>query len=186
MQYGLDGDARFEVVAARLWNLVNEGKPFTPIFATAIVLLLSIPPTLSLEYWGRAAIAFVLRAGADSEMTSGLSGADVDVIKQAPGIRREGQGPLAAAELMVIIDLPKQSSPDAPADVPVRCLETQAPQPPARHSYRFARDWTYLADALRQVMVGGVPFATLGICAAVLTGWLVVCFAIASRKFRWQ
>ena len=45
---------------------------------------------------------------------------------------------------------------------------------------------TYLADALRQVMVGGVPFATLGVCAAVLTGWLVVCFAIASRKFRWQ
>ena len=45
---------------------------------------------------------------------------------------------------------------------------------------------TYLADALRQVMVGGVPFATLGVCAAVLLGWLVVCFAIASRKFRWQ
>jgi ABC-2 type transport system permease protein len=45
---------------------------------------------------------------------------------------------------------------------------------------------TYLADALRQVMVGGVPFATLGVCAAVLAGWLVVCFAIASRKFRWQ
>ena len=45
---------------------------------------------------------------------------------------------------------------------------------------------TYLADALRQVMVGGVPFATLGVCAAVLTGWLVACFAIASRKFRWQ
>ena len=35
-----------------------------------------------------------------------------------------------------------------PADVPVRWLETQAPQPPARHSYRFARDWTYLSDAL--------------------------------------
>ena len=29
----------------------------------------------------------------------------------------------------------------------VRWLETQAPQPPARHSYRFARDWDYLADA---------------------------------------
>ena len=35
-----------------------------------------------------------------------------------------------------------------PADVPVRWLETQAPQPPARHSYRFGRDWNYLADAL--------------------------------------
>ena len=30
----------------------------------------------------------------------------------------------------------------------VRWLETQAPQPPARHSYRFARDWTYLRDTL--------------------------------------
>jgi quercetin dioxygenase-like cupin family protein len=30
----------------------------------------------------------------------------------------------------------------------VRWLETQAPQPPARHSYRFARDWTYLAQRL--------------------------------------
>jgi mannose-6-phosphate isomerase-like protein (cupin superfamily) len=30
----------------------------------------------------------------------------------------------------------------------VRWLETQAPQPPARHSYRFARDWIYLADVL--------------------------------------
>ena len=33
---------------------------------------------------------------------------------------------------------------------PVRWLETQSPQPPARHSYRFARDWEYLGDALAQ------------------------------------
>jgi quercetin dioxygenase-like cupin family protein len=31
---------------------------------------------------------------------------------------------------------------------PVRWLETQAPQPPSRHSYRFARDWDYLAQRL--------------------------------------
>ena len=29
----------------------------------------------------------------------------------------------------------------------VRWLETQAPQPPSRHSYRFARDWEYLRAA---------------------------------------
>lgn len=34
------------------------------------------------------------------------------------------------------------------ADGIVRWLETQAPQPPARHSYRFARDWDYLSDTL--------------------------------------
>ena len=45
---------------------------------------------------------------------------------------------------------------------------------------------TYLADALRQVMVGGAAFAPLWVCFAVLVGWLVVCFAIAARKFRWQ
>jgi quercetin dioxygenase-like cupin family protein len=33
-------------------------------------------------------------------------------------------------------------------DGPVRWLETQAPQPPGRHSYRFARDWKYLTEAL--------------------------------------
>ena len=45
---------------------------------------------------------------------------------------------------------------------------------------------TYLADALRQVMVGGAAFAPLWTCFLVLAAWLVVCFAIASRKFRWQ
>jgi hypothetical protein len=30
----------------------------------------------------------------------------------------------------------------------VRWLETQSPQPPARHSYRFARDWEYFRDQL--------------------------------------
>ncbi|MEU6355476.1 cupin domain-containing protein [Streptomyces sp. NPDC047072] len=33
-------------------------------------------------------------------------------------------------------------------DGPVRWLETQAPQPPVRHSYRFTRDWDYLREAL--------------------------------------
>ena len=45
---------------------------------------------------------------------------------------------------------------------------------------------TYLSDALRQVMVGGAPFAPLLTCFAVLGVWLVVCFGIAARKFRWQ
>jgi quercetin dioxygenase-like cupin family protein len=35
-----------------------------------------------------------------------------------------------------------------PGDGPVRWLETQAPQPPGRHSYRFGRDWNYLDEQL--------------------------------------
>ena len=67
--------------------------------------------------------ALVMRSGADSELTSGLEGADVDIIKQAPGIRRTGQAPLASAELYVIIDLPKKSTPDTTANVPMRGIE---------------------------------------------------------------
>jgi quercetin dioxygenase-like cupin family protein len=37
----------------------------------------------------------------------------------------------------------------------VRWLETQAPMPPPRHSYRFARDWSYLETALAQHAGGG-------------------------------
>jgi mannose-6-phosphate isomerase-like protein (cupin superfamily) len=33
---------------------------------------------------------------------------------------------------------------------PLRWLETQAPQPPSRHSYRFVRDWTYLRSITEQ------------------------------------
>jgi mannose-6-phosphate isomerase-like protein (cupin superfamily) len=32
---------------------------------------------------------------------------------------------------------------------PLRWLETQSPQPPSRHSYRFARDWDYLRQVQR-------------------------------------
>jgi mannose-6-phosphate isomerase-like protein (cupin superfamily) len=30
--------------------------------------------------------------------------------------------------------------------LPIRWLETQAPQPPSRHAYRWIRDWSYLQD----------------------------------------
>jgi len=36
----------------------------------------------------------------------------------------------------------------------VRWLETSAPGPPARHSYRFERDWDYLAEQVGSTQVG--------------------------------
>ncbi|HEX5451397.1 MAG TPA: ABC transporter permease [Candidatus Limnocylindrales bacterium] len=45
---------------------------------------------------------------------------------------------------------------------------------------------TYLGDALRQTMVGGTPFVPLWVGIVILAGWLVVCFGIAARFFRWQ
>jgi ABC-2 type transport system ATP-binding protein len=45
---------------------------------------------------------------------------------------------------------------------------------------------TYLGDALRQVMVGGTPFVPVTISVAILAIWLVFCFGISARFFRWQ
>lgn len=45
---------------------------------------------------------------------------------------------------------------------------------------------TYLGDALRQTMVDGAAFSPLWVCVAVLLAWLVGCFAVAARFFRWQ
>jgi hypothetical protein len=35
-------------------------------------------------------------------------------------------------------------------------------------------------------MVGGTPFAPLGVDALVLGGWLAVSLGISARFFRWQ
>jgi putative ABC transport system permease protein len=66
--------------------------------------------------------ALVMRSGADDEMTSGLTGAAADIVKQAPGLARDGTRPLASAELFVVVDVPKKST-GTPANVPMRGIE---------------------------------------------------------------
>ena len=71
---------------------------------------------------GSPSRALVMRTGADSEMTSGIGGPDADLIKQAPGVRRDGQTVQASAEMYVILDLPKRAT-GAGANVPMRGIE---------------------------------------------------------------
>jgi putative ABC transport system permease protein len=86
------------------------------------VLSIAAGFTAAMSGSGLPSRALVMRSGADSEMTSGLGGPEVDVIKQAPGLRREGQSALSSAELYVIIDLPKKSN-NSPSNVPMRGIE---------------------------------------------------------------
>jgi ABC-2 type transport system permease protein len=58
--------------------------------------------------------------------------------------------------------------------------------PDALRTVARALPLTYLGDGLRQVMVDGTPFSPLWVCFAFLGVWLVVCFAIAARYFKWQ
>jgi putative ABC transport system permease protein len=67
----------------------------------------------------------VMRAGADSEMTSGMSGDQVRIIQDKPGIARDAEGPLASPELLVIVDHPLQRS-GTDANVPLRGVTPRA------------------------------------------------------------
>jgi putative ABC transport system permease protein len=87
------------------------------------VLSIAAGFTAAMQGSGSYGRALVMRSGADSEMTSGLSGAEVDIIRQAPGLAVDGRTALTSAELYVVIDLPKKSAPTASANVPMRGIE---------------------------------------------------------------
>ena len=120
--------------------------------------------------------AIVMRSGADSEMTSGLAGNQIELIKQAPGIQRDTQRPLASAELYVIIDLPKRST-NTPANVPLRGIGPEVPQ--VRTEFRLI-DGRMLQFGTNEVIVGRAAtqqFSGLDLGAEVRSGqvsWKVV------------
>jgi putative ABC transport system permease protein len=70
-------------------------------------------------------VVIVLRSSADTEMTSGLIRDETRLVSEAPGVARAAEGPLASAELFVIINLPKRST-GTDANVPFRGVEKTA------------------------------------------------------------
>ncbi len=54
--------SKFEIVAARCWNVFNEGKSFHPVFVLGVFFLLHALELGSGEFWGRALPALLLTA----------------------------------------------------------------------------------------------------------------------------
>lgn len=69
--------------------------------------------------------ALVMRTGADSELSSSLTPEATRIVADAPGIERGPAGPLASAEIFVIVDLPKRST-GTRANVPLRGVQPAA------------------------------------------------------------
>jgi putative ABC transport system permease protein len=69
--------------------------------------------------------AIVMRNGSESEMTSGLTGPETDIVKEGPGLAEDNRRPLASAEMYVIVDLDKRST-GTPANVPIRGIEPES------------------------------------------------------------
>src|SRR5215471_10177506 len=73
----------------------------------------------AMKVTGSPDVAIVLRNSADTEMTSGLTREETLLISDGPGLARNADGPIASAELFVIINLPKRST-GTDANVPFR------------------------------------------------------------------
>jgi putative ABC transport system permease protein len=130
----LTGLAQISAVTAI--NLRSLGARMGPSVATVVgvagvvmvfVGVLSIAAGFgrTIQSTGRPDVALVLRSGTEDEMSSGLLLEDTRIIAQAPGIAQGASGPLASAELFVIVDLPKRST-GTDANVPLRGVERGA------------------------------------------------------------
>jgi putative ABC transport system permease protein len=81
----------------------------------------------TLKAAGRTDVAIVMRGGSDSELNSGLTRDDADLIKQAPGVRAGADGkPIGSAEMMIIAELLRGDSTKDAANITVRGVEQDA------------------------------------------------------------
>jgi putative ABC transport system permease protein len=126
---------------------------------------------------GSTGRALVMRAGSDTEMTSGIEGAETRIIKEAPGIRRENGTALASAELYVIVDLPKKSAPDSPANVPMRGIEPAGFQVRDDVSLVEGRMFRFSTNEVIVGRAANHQFVGLNVGDTIVSGqnrWLVV------------
>jgi putative ABC transport system permease protein len=161
-------------------RLGSSGVAIVGIAGVVVVLVsvLSIAAgfTAAMRDSGSPSRALVMRSGADSEMTSGLGGPETDIIRQAPGIARDQQTALAAAELYVIIDLPKKSTGTA-ANVPMRGIDRTTPQVRSEMSIVEGRMFTFGTNEVVAGRGAAGQFAGLSVGHEIKSGqnlWKVV------------
>lgn len=141
------------------------------------VAVLSVAEGLrGLETAGDPDLALVLRAGSDTELTSGFYMEHVNAIAEAPGVARDGGEALASPELLVIINVPLRRN-GLEAQIPLRGVLPVAFKVHRRLSIVAGRNFT---PGRNEVIVGRAAlrqYAGLDIGSTITSGantWQVV------------
>ena len=126
---------------------------------------------------GRPSRVIMLRAGSDAEMSSGITREAATLLAMLPGVARAPSGrPLASAELVVMVDLPRRGESD-PNNVPFRGVQSSAFT--IRDELRLVEGRSF-RPGLREVVVGrkaGRQFAGLDVGSRIAfrdSDWTVV------------
>ncbi len=119
-----------QIIAVTLLNLRNlpqrmASSTVAVVGVAAVVLVFAAVLSMAKGFErtmisaGSEDTAIVMRSGSTSEMNSGLSNEQVLIVANAPGVRKDGDQPIMAAELYVVVDVRKRSN-DSDANVPFR------------------------------------------------------------------
>jgi putative ABC transport system permease protein len=115
------------------------------------VLAMSYGFRHTLASTGRGNRVIMLRAGSDSELSSGVPRDQATLLATLPGIARDADGrPLASAELVVMVDRPRRGESD-PNNVPFRGVQPAAFR--IRDEVRIVAGRAF-SRAVREVIVG--------------------------------
>lgn len=106
----------------------------------------------TLKATGRSDAVIIMRGGSDSEINSGLTREQTDVIEQQPGIAVGADGkPLASAEMMVIAELIRKDDVKNGANITIRGVEPAAFALRPKLKITAGRNFT---PGLRELIVG--------------------------------
>lgn len=106
----------------------------------------------TLKATGRSDAVIIMRGGSDSEINSGLTREQTDVIEQQPGIAVGADGkPLASAEMMVIAELIRKDDVKNGANITIRGVEPAAFALRPKLKIIAGRNFT---PGLRELIVG--------------------------------
>lgn len=121
-------------------------------------------------------VVILMRAGATSEMSSGMGYEQTQLIANLPGIRKLDGKPQSSPELFVVVDVPKRST-DTSANVPLRGVEPMAFS--VRSSFRIIKGRNFEPGKNELIVGRGAQqqFAHLDVGATIKFGqteWQVV------------
>ena len=125
---------------------------------------------------GAEDVVILMRAGATSEMSSGMGYDQTQLIANLPGIAKKDTQSLSSPELFVVVDVPKRST-DTSANVPLRGVEPMAFA--VRDSFRIVKGRNFEPGKNELIVGRGAQqqFSNLNVGSSIKFGqteWQVV------------
>lgn len=147
---------------------------------TVLVGVLSIREGFraALDYSGSPDIAIVLRGGSSDELSSGFGQDQARIVMDSPHIARDADGPIASAELYVIVDVPMKSTGTA-ANVPFRGVDQNAPK--LRKNFRITEGRMFVPGTFEVIVGAGAAEQFEGLVVGNTVRWGTTDWRIVGR-----